>query len=167
MFVCTHTCYKTQHCSHPRPPVQIRQRKPETGTKAIKAHTDAGKHGDCWLTQFSPSLIPRPLPDFISQPWRKICGEIVQDKIWKWPGDEANSALTAESFDCVWPNPGWEYMCLNTAVQQRVLPPVSADIVCLFHRYAKRNFTKNPDKYLKYSPNDLERTLQSFFDGGV
>ena len=39
--------------------------------------------------------------------------------------------------------------------------------LCLFHRYAKKNFTKNPDKYLKYSPNDLERTLQSFFDGGV
>ena len=28
------------------------------------------------------SLVPRPLPDFILQPWRKI-------KIWEWPGDEA------------------------------------------------------------------------------
>ena len=28
-----------------------------------------------------PSLVLRPLPDFISQPWR--------DKIWEWPGDEA------------------------------------------------------------------------------
>ena len=27
------------------------------------------------------SLVPRPLPDFISQPW---------DKIWEWPGDEAS-----------------------------------------------------------------------------
>ena len=31
--------------------------------------------------QLHPSLVPRPLPDFISQLWRKI-GE--------WPGDEAN-----------------------------------------------------------------------------
>ena len=30
------------------------------------------------------SLVPRPLPDFISQPWRKI-------KIWEWPGDEART----------------------------------------------------------------------------
>ena len=31
------------------------------------------------------SLVPRPLPDFISQPWRKK----LRDKIWEWPGDEA------------------------------------------------------------------------------
>ena len=30
------------------------------------------------------SLIPRPLPDFILQPWRKI---------WEWPGDEATRTL--------------------------------------------------------------------------
>ena len=30
------------------------------------------------------SLVPRPLPDFISQLWRKM-----RDKIWEWPGDEA------------------------------------------------------------------------------
>ena len=28
------------------------------------------------------SLVPRPLPDFISQPWR--------NKIWEWPGDKAS-----------------------------------------------------------------------------
>ena len=63
------------------------------------------------------SLIPRPLPDFISQPWRKIGrrpGIIatsrtgngglgyykpippfpvrLQDKIWEWPGYEATNA---------------------------------------------------------------------------
>ena len=32
------------------------------------------------------SLVPRPLPDFISQPWRKI-GQC--DKIWEGSGDEA------------------------------------------------------------------------------
>ena len=32
------------------------------------------------------SLVPRPLPDFISQPW-------LQDKIWEWPGDEANKPI--------------------------------------------------------------------------
>ena len=32
------------------------------------------------------SLVPRPLPDFISQPWRK---KWLRDKIWEWPGDEA------------------------------------------------------------------------------
>ena len=57
-----------------------------------------------------PSLVPRPLRDFISQPWRKIgrrpgiiTTEMVdpvivqsestlptlQDKIWEWTGDEA------------------------------------------------------------------------------
>ena len=50
--------------------------------------------------------VPRPLPDFISQPWRKIGrrpgikttsrtgngGLGLQDKIWEWPGDEARSA---------------------------------------------------------------------------
>ena len=39
------------------------------------------RHGSNW--PFS-SLVPRPLPDFISQPrpWR--------DQIWEWPGDEAS-----------------------------------------------------------------------------
>ena len=35
------------------------------------------------------SLVPRPLQDFISQPWRKIGSPQLQDKIWEWPGDEA------------------------------------------------------------------------------
>ena len=41
-----------------------------------------------WLAPLSSttlsftSLVPRPLPDFISQPW-------LRDKIWEWPGDEA------------------------------------------------------------------------------
>ena len=32
------------------------------------------------------SLIPRPLPDFISQPW-------LRDKIWEWPGDETSQIV--------------------------------------------------------------------------
>ena len=36
---------------------------------------------------FHPSLIPRPLPDFIS-PW-------LQDKIWEWPDNEAISSLAS------------------------------------------------------------------------
>ena len=36
------------------------------------------------------SLVPRPLPDFISQPWRKVdFSPQLRDKIWEWPGDEA------------------------------------------------------------------------------
>ena len=35
------------------------------------------------------SLVPRPLPDFISQLWRKIDFPPLQDKIWEWPGNEA------------------------------------------------------------------------------
>ena len=29
------------------------------------------------------------------------------------------------------------------------------------------NFTKNADKYLKYTPETLEDTLRSFFDNGA
>ena len=36
------------------------------------------------------SLVPGPLPDFISQWWRKI---------WEWPGDETN--LGAISVHCI------------------------------------------------------------------
>ena len=36
------------------------------------------------------SLVPRPLPDFIMQPW-------LQDKIWEWPGNKAIS-LGSEFF---------------------------------------------------------------------
>ena len=34
------------------------------------------------LKYYCISLVPRPLPDFISQPR-------LQDKIWEWPGNEA------------------------------------------------------------------------------
>ena len=37
----------------------------------------------CASTLSGNSLVPRPLPDFISQPPR------LWDKIWEWPGDEA------------------------------------------------------------------------------
>ena len=33
--------------------------------------------------------------------------------------------------------------------------------------YSRRNFTKNPEKYLKYTPDTLEDCLKSFFDGGA
>ena len=40
------------------------------------------------------SLFPRPLPDFISQSWRKI--ELrLRDKIWEWPGNEAIATVLA------------------------------------------------------------------------
>ena len=47
------------------------------------------------------SLVPRPLPDFISQLWRKlrfyltavektqVFSTAARDKIWEWPGNEA------------------------------------------------------------------------------
>ena len=37
----------------------------------------------------SCTLIPWPLPDFISQPWRKLCWffSTLWDEIWEWPGD--------------------------------------------------------------------------------
>ena len=35
------------------------------------------------------SLVPRPLPDFISQLWRKLSfSPWLKDKIWEWPGKE-------------------------------------------------------------------------------
>ena len=34
-------------------------------------------------TYHSVSLVPRPLPDFISQPWGH--------KVWEWPGDKATT----------------------------------------------------------------------------
>lgn len=38
----------------------------------------------------------------------------------------------------------------------------------LYHyRYATLNFTKNPDKYLKYTPDALQDLLLTFFDGGA
>ena len=38
------------------------------------------------------SLIPWPLPDFISQPWRKIgFSPQLRDKIWEWPGNKTTA----------------------------------------------------------------------------
>ena len=44
------------------------------------------------------SLVLRPLRIFILQPWRKIGSLWFSDKIWEWPGDEAN--FTQESVAC-------------------------------------------------------------------
>ena len=41
--------------------------------------------------------VPRPLPDFISQPWRKIG---LRDKIWEWPGYEAKSNSGSKHVNC-------------------------------------------------------------------
>ena len=41
-----------------------------------------------WSIQY---LIPRPLPDFISQLW-------LRDKIWEWPGDEAKHSVLLEQW---------------------------------------------------------------------
>ena len=66
------------------------------------------------------------------------------------------------------------WMCLH---QNHVLLVQARDGKCpwtklcsgsiFFSRHAKMNFTKNPDKYLKYSPDSLDSKLRSFFDGGV
>ena len=37
------------------------------------------------------SLVPRPLPDCISQPWRFF--PRLRDKIWEWPGDEVTACM--------------------------------------------------------------------------
>lgn len=37
----------------------------------------------------------------------------------------------------------------------------------LYLRYGSLSFTKNPEKYIKYSPDTLELHLKSFFDGGA
>lgn len=33
-----------------------------------------------------------------------------------------------------------------------------------FKKYANTNFAKHMDKYVKYSPQDLDRIMQTFFD---
>ena len=40
-----------------------------------------------------PSLISRPLPDFILQLWEKFFSPQPQDKIWEWPEKEARVYL--------------------------------------------------------------------------
>ena len=39
------------------------------------------------------SLVPRPLPDFILQPWKPNFSPRLRDKIWEWPGDEVMTKL--------------------------------------------------------------------------
>jgi hypothetical protein len=34
-------------------------------------------------------------------------------------------------------------------------------------RYGALNFTKNPEKYLKHTPESLNELLLKFFDGGA
>ena len=122
------------------------------------------------LWGYCPCIYEHILVTKHSQPYLSLV-QIRQrkpNKVIKACTDLHNPVLIAESFGCVWPSPGWEYTCLNTAVQQRLISlQFQLTLFCLFHRYAKKNFTKNPDKYLKHSPDDLERTLRSFFDGGV
>ena len=43
--------------------------------------------------QLVASLVPRPLSDFILQPWRTKFSRGWWDKIWEWPGDEASHPL--------------------------------------------------------------------------
>ena len=40
-------------------------------------------------------------------------------------------------------------------------------LFALLLRYGSLNFTKNPEKYVKYTPETLELHLKSFFDGGA
>ena len=67
-------------------------------TVALNYLTTLCKHcaiiGFCCHNYYStthpdPSLVPRPLSDFISQPWRKK----LRDKIWEWPEDKAIQTL--------------------------------------------------------------------------
>ena len=44
----------------------------------------------------------------------------------------------------------------------------STAMVCLFLcRFSEVHFTKNYEKYVKYTPETLEETLETFFDGGA
>ena len=47
------------------------------------------------------SLIPRPLPDFILQPWKLDFSPRLQDKIWEWLGEEAMTKLLPAYQDLV------------------------------------------------------------------
>ena len=42
------------------------------------------------------SFVPRSLPEFTSQLWRKLWFSVsqLQDKIWEWPGNEAKPRRT-------------------------------------------------------------------------
>ena len=53
------------------------------------------------------SLVPRPLPDFISQPWKSIGSRPspafspqLRHKIWEWLGDEARCLFRSRALDC-------------------------------------------------------------------
>ena len=39
------------------------------------------------------NILPRPLPDFVSQLWRFFFPPLLPDKICKWPGSKARRKL--------------------------------------------------------------------------
>ena len=43
------------------------------------------------------SLVPRPLPDFMSPPSKKIGSPQLQDKISEWPWDETSHQLRSQT----------------------------------------------------------------------
>ena len=40
-------------------------------------------------------------------------------------------------------------------------------VVSVFVRFASAEFTKNPDKYIKFAPKDVELKINKFFDQGA
>ena len=63
------------------------------------------------------SLVPRPLPDFISQLWRQL-----RDKIWEWPGDEGRQLR-----DKIWEWPRDEATCRGVEALQFNMDRLSMD----------------------------------------
>ena len=57
-------------------------------------------------------------------------------------------------------------VCFTTAAIVVKIVTMGCALFCLC-RYSKMNFTKNPEKYLKHTPETLEDTLRSVFDGGA
>jgi exocyst complex protein 7 len=49
---------------------------------------------------------------------------------------------------------------LRQAIAANMVPAYSD----YFHRYSKTSFTRNHDKYLKYTPQDLSETIDTMFD---
>ena len=79
------------------------------------------------------SLVPRPLPDFILQPWRKIdFSPWLRDNVWEWPADEATNSVQGFTHDSGQSHPIVVSMTTNlkTLSNYRDLPIVYSDGSC-------------------------------------
>ena len=61
--------------------------RPKRSMLTVMAKVGTKKNNVVAWTVYRPSLVPRPLPDFIS----------LRDKIWVGPGDEAKASPAAAS----------------------------------------------------------------------